>query len=82
MARLAAPVIQPAPVAPPLERMARDGAVRVRRDVRAGVRRPVPGVARGDLSRMMVPLGTFQLKHDVPPRKSNRELFPTAVQSK
>ena len=78
MARLAAPVIQPAPVAPPLERMARDGAVRVRRDARDGVCRPVPGAARDDSSRKLVPLGAFRLKHDVPPRKSNRELFPTA----
>ena len=79
MAQLAASVIQPAPVAPQLEWMARDAAVRVRRDVRAGVRRPVPGVARGELSRMMVPLGTFRLEHDVPAGKSNGELFPTAM---
>ena len=81
MVRLAAPVIPPARVAPQLERMARDAAVRVRRDVRVGVRRPVPGVARGDLFRMMVPLGTFRLEDDVPAGKSNGELFPIAVQS-
>jgi len=57
----------------------RDDAVRVRRDVHAGVRRPVPGVARGESSRMMVPLGTFHLEHDVPAGKSNGELFPTAM---
>jgi len=78
MVRLAAPVIQPVLVAPRLERMARDAAVRVRRDVRVGVRRPVPVVARGDSSRMMVPLGTFRLEHDVPAGKSNGELRPTA----
>jgi len=72
-------VIQLAPVAPQLERMARDDAVRVRRDVRDGVRRPVPGVARGDSPRMMVPLGTFPLEHDATPGKSNGELFPTAM---
>jgi hypothetical protein len=71
-------VIQLAPVAPQLEQMARGDAVRVRRDVRAGVRRPVPGVARGDSSRMLVPLGTFPLEDDVPAGKSNGELFPTA----
>jgi len=72
-------VTQLAPVAPQLERMARGDAVRVRRDVRDGVRCPVPGVARGDSSRMMVPLGTFRLEHDVPSGKSNGELFPTAM---
>jgi hypothetical protein len=82
MGRLAVSVIQPAPVAPQLERMARGDAVRVRRDVRDGVRRPVPGVARGDSSRIMVPPGTFRLEHDVPAGKSNGELFPTAFQSK
>ena len=71
--------VQLAPVAPQLERMARDAAARVRRDVRDGVRRPVPGVARGDSSRMLVPLGTFPLEHDVPAGKSNGELFPTAM---
>lgn len=70
---------QLAPVAPQLERMAQDASVRVRHDVRAAVRRPVPGVARGDSSRMMVPLGTFRLEHDVPAGKSNGELFPTAM---
>ena len=80
--RLVAAVIQPVPVDPPLERNARDGDVRVRRDARAGVRRPVPGVARGDSSRMMVPLGTFRVEHGVPPGKSNGELFPIAAQSK
>ena len=79
--RLAVSVIQPAPIALQLERMARDAAVRVRRDVRDGVHCPVPGVARGDLSRMMVPLGTFRLEHDVLSGKSNGELFPTAIQS-
>jgi len=82
MARLAASVIQPAPVAPLLERMARDVAVRVRRDARDGVCRPVPGVARGDSSRMIVPLGTFRLEHDVLSGKSNGELFPTAIRYK
>jgi hypothetical protein len=77
--RLAASVIQLAPVAPQLERMVRNDAVRVHRDVRDGVRCPVPGVARGDSSRMMVPLGTFPLEHDVLPGKSNGELFPTAM---
>jgi hypothetical protein len=75
-------VIQLAPVAQQLERMARmaqDDAVRVHRDVRAGVRCPVPGVAGGDLSRMIVPLGTFRLEHDVPSDKSNGELSPTAM---
>src|ERR1017187_1046074 len=79
MVRLAASVIQPAPVAPQLEPMARGGAVRVRRDVRAAVHRPVPGGVRGDLSRKLVPLGTFPLEHDVLPGKSNGELFPTAM---
>jgi len=79
MVLLAASVILPALIVPQLERMARGGAVRVRRDVRDGVRRPVPGVARGDSSRMMVPLGTFRLEHDVPAGKSNGELFPTAM---
>ena len=79
MAQLAASMIQLAPVARQLERMARDAAVRVRRDVRDGARGPVPGVARGDWSRMMVPLGTFRLEHDVPSGKSNGELFPTAM---
>jgi hypothetical protein len=59
--------------------MARDAAARVRRDVRDGVRDPVPGVARADSSRMMVPLGTFRLEHDAPAGKSNGELFPTAM---
>ena len=62
--------------------MARDAAVHDRRDARDGVGHLVPGVARGDLSRKLVPLGTFLLEHGVPPRKSNGELFPTAVQSK
>jgi hypothetical protein len=82
MARLAVSVIQLAPVAPQLERMAwmaRGAVVHVRRDVRDGVRRPVPGVARGDSSRMTVSLGTFPLEHDVLPGKSNGELFPTAM---
>jgi hypothetical protein len=82
MARLAAAVIQPVSVAPQLERMARDAAVHVRRDGRDGVRRLVPGVARGDSTRKLVPLGTFLLEHDAPPCKSNRELFPTVVQPK
>lgn len=82
MVRLAASVIQPAPVAPLLEQMAQDVAVRVRRDARDGVCRPVPGVARGDSSRMIVPFGTFRLEHDVLSGKSNGELFPTAFQSK
>ena len=82
MAQRAASVIQPAPVVPPPERMARDDAVRVRRDARDGVCRPVPGAARDDSSRKLVPLGTFPLEHDVLSGKSNRELFPTAVQSK
>jgi hypothetical protein len=73
-----APLIQPAPVAPALEPMARGAAVRVHRDVRAAVHRPVPGVARGDSSRMLVPLGTFPLEDDVPAGKSNGELWPTA----
>jgi hypothetical protein len=77
--RLAASVIQLAPVAPQLERMVRNDAVRVRRDVRDGVRCLVPGVARGDSSRMMVPLGTFPLEHDVLSGKSNGELFSTAI---
>ena len=72
-------MIQLAPVAPQLERMARGDGVRVRRDVRDGVRRLVPGVARGDLSRKLVPLGTVPLEHDVLPGKSNGELFPTAM---
>ena len=72
-------MILPALVAPQLERMARGGAVRVRRDARDGVVRPVPGAVRADSSRMMVPLGTFPLEHDVPPGKSNGELFPTAM---
>jgi hypothetical protein len=59
--------------------MARGDAVRVRRDVRDGVRCLVPGVARGDSSRMMVPLGTFRFEHDVLSGKSNGELFPTAM---
>ena len=60
--------------------MARGDAVRVRRDVRDGVHCLVPGVARGDSSRMMmVPLGTFPLEHDVLSGKSNGELFPTAI---
>ena len=59
--------------------MVQDVAVRVRRDARDGVRCPVPGVARGDSSRMMVPLGTFPLEHDVPAGKSNGKLFPTAM---
>jgi len=59
--------------------MAQDGDVHVRRDARDGVGRPVPGLARGDSSRMMVPLGTFRLEHDVPAGKSNGELFPTAM---
>ena len=79
MVRLAASVIQPAPVAPQLERLVQDGDVRVRRDVRDGVGRPVPVVARADSSRMMVPLGTFPLEHGVPPDKSNGELFPTTM---
>ena len=79
MVQLAASVILLVPVAPQLERMARDDAVRVRRDVRDGVRCPVPGVARDDLSRKLVPLGTFPLEHDVPAGKSNGELFPTAI---
>ena len=79
MVRLAALVIQPAPVAPQLEPMARGAVVRVRRDVRAAVHRPVPGGVRGDSPRMMVPLGTFRLEHDVPLGKSNGELFPTAM---
>jgi hypothetical protein len=79
MVRLAAPAIQPVLAAPQLERMAWDGAVRVRRDARAGGHRPAPGLARGDLSRMMVPLGTFRLEHDVPAGKSNRELYPTTM---
>ena len=62
-----------------MARMAQDDAVRVHRDVRAGVRCPVPGVARDDLSRKLVPLGTFPLEHDVLPGKSNGELFPTAM---
>jgi hypothetical protein len=62
--------------------MARDGAVRVRRDVRGVFRRPVPGVAVGDSARMIVLLGTFRLEHDVPAGKSKGELSPTAVQSK
>ena len=62
--------------------MARDGAVRVRRDARDGVGCPVPGVARDDLFRKLVPLGTFPLKHDVLSDKSNGELFPTTIQSK
>ena len=77
--RLAASVIQLAPVAPQLERRARGDAVRVRRDVRAAVHRPVPGGVRGDSPRMMVPLGTFRLEHDAPAGKSNGELFPTAM---
>ena len=79
MVRLAALVIQPAPVAPQLEPMARGAVVRVLRDVRAAVHRPVPGGARDDLSRKLVPLGTFPLEHDVLPGKSNGELFPTAM---
>jgi hypothetical protein len=71
-------MIQTAPVAPPLEQKAQDGDVRVRRDARGGGVRPVPGVARAGSSRKLVLLGTFPLKHDVPPRKSNGELFPTA----
>ena len=71
--------VQLAPVAPPLERGARGAAARVRRDVRDAVRGPVPGVARDDLSRKLVPLGTFPLEHDVLPGKSNGELFPTAM---
>jgi hypothetical protein len=59
--------------------MARDDAVRVRRDARDGVRRLAPGVARGDSSLKLVPLGTFPLEHGVPPDKSNGELFPTAM---
>jgi hypothetical protein len=59
--------------------MVRDGAVRVRHDARGGVRRLAPGVVRADSSRMMVPLGTFPLEHDVLPGKSNRELFPTGI---
>ena len=74
-------VIQTAPVAPPLEQKARDGAVRVRRDARDGAGHPVPGAAGADSSWMMIPLGTFTLEHGVPPRKSNRELFPIAIQS-
>jgi hypothetical protein len=77
-----AAAIQPAPVAPPLEQTARDGDGRARRDARDGDGRPVPGMARADLFRKLVPLGTFPLEHDVPPGKSNRELFPTAVPSK
>ena len=82
MARLAASVFQPAAVAPLLERMAQDVAVRVRRDARDGVCRPVPGVAPGDTSRMIVPFGTFCLEHDVLSGKSNGELFPTAIRFK
>lgn len=59
--------------------MAQDASVRVRHDVRDGGHRPAPGVARGDLFRMMIPLGTFRLEHDVPAGKSNGELFPTAM---
>jgi hypothetical protein len=79
---LAASVIQLAPAAPQLERMARmarDDDVRVRRDVRDGVRCPVPGVAEGDSARMMVLLGTVRLEHDVPADKSKGELSPTAM---
>jgi hypothetical protein len=72
-------MIQPAPVAPRLELTARAGGVRVHRDARDGVRRLAPWVARADSSRKLVPLGTFLLEHDVPPRKSNRELFPIAM---
>jgi hypothetical protein len=81
MVRLAASVIQPAPVAPQLEPMARGDVVRVRHDVRAAVHRPVPGGVRGDSLRMMVPLGTFRLEHDVPAGKSNGELnhFPIII---
>jgi hypothetical protein len=79
MVRFAASVIQLAPVAPQLERMVRNDAVRVRRDARDGVGRPVPVMARADSSRMMVPLGTFPLEHGVPPDKSKGELFPTAM---
>ena len=59
--------------------MARGAVVRVRRDVRAAVHRPVPGGVRGDSPRMMVPLGTFRCEHDATPDKSNGELFPTAM---
>jgi hypothetical protein len=59
--------------------MAQDGDVHVRRDARDGVGRPVPGLAREDSSRMMFPLGTFRLEHDVLSDKSNGELFPTAM---
>jgi hypothetical protein len=83
IARLAATVIQTAPVAPQLEQMAwlaRDDDVRVRRDVRAVVRRPVPGVAGGDSARMIVVLlGTFRLEHDVVTDKSKGELSQTAM---
>src|ERR1035441_9411662 len=75
MVRLEASVIQPAPVAPQLEPMARGAVVRVHRDVRAAAHRPVPGGVRGDSPRMMVPLGTFPLEHDVLSGKSNGELF-------
>ena len=59
--------------------MARGAVVRVHRDVRAAAHRPVPGGVRGDSPRMMVPLGTFPLEHDVLSGKSNGELFPTAI---
>ena len=75
-------MIQLAPVAPQLERMAQNDAVRVRRDVRDGVRCPVRGVVGGESSWMIVPLGTFRLEHDVLSDKSNGELFPTTVQSR
>jgi hypothetical protein len=75
-------VIRPALVAPQLERTTQDAAVRARRDGRAAVGCPVPGIARGDSFRLMVPLGTYRLEHDVPAGKCNGELFPTAVQTK